>query len=297
MDHIMEKYCKSCGRVFNDLKFKLCPFCGAELNTRHGRQHIPRKLRHEVFKRDGYRCRECGASKDETSLEIDHIVPVARGGTNDIDNLQTLCRECNRMKLTDTWVGGSTDLKAAQNELRNLEKQLQDAEVGLENAVSEDDEINYQFKILRSKENIEIVKNKIEMLKQKEASEIAYQNEIKKQQQLFKRLYVKLDDDSISFLSSYYKEKNKNNLIKILVNDFDSENEIFKFIKLSTSDEYKKCPICNLIQDSSNNYCINCDYDFVNKRVRRKYRKAREIEPKEFKAYPSRRSLLRRLFK
>ena len=89
----MEKYCKSCEKVFDDLNYKFCPFCGGELDTRYGRQPIPRKLRHEVFKRDGYRCRECGASKDETSLEIDHITPVARGGTNDIDNLQTLCRE------------------------------------------------------------------------------------------------------------------------------------------------------------------------------------------------------------
>ena len=116
----MEKYCKSCGRVFDDLNYKLCPYCGSELSTRYGRQPIPRKLRHEVFKRDGYRCCECGASKDETSLEIDHIVPVARGGTNDIDNLQTLCRECNRMKHTDEWVGGETDLEVAQNELKNL---------------------------------------------------------------------------------------------------------------------------------------------------------------------------------
>lgn len=116
----MEKYCKSCGAVFNDLKFKICPHCGNELDTRYGRQPIPRKLRHEVFMRDGYRCRECGASKDETSLEIDHIVPVARGGTNDIDNLQTLCRECNRMKHTDTWVGGETNLESLEKQLSLL---------------------------------------------------------------------------------------------------------------------------------------------------------------------------------
>ena len=113
----MEKYCKSCGRVFKDSDFKICPYCGNQLSTRTGRQPIPRKLRHQVFQRDGYRCRECGASKDETSLEIDHIVPVAKGGTNDIDNLQTLCRECNRMKHADEWVGGELDLEVAENEL------------------------------------------------------------------------------------------------------------------------------------------------------------------------------------
>ena len=119
----MEKYCKKCGKVFDDLNFKLCPYCGSELATRYGRQPIPRKLRHEVFKRDGYRCRECGASKDDTSLEIDHIVPVAKGGTNDIDNLQTLCRECNSMKHIDEWIGGETDLEVAKNELNIVKNQ------------------------------------------------------------------------------------------------------------------------------------------------------------------------------
>lgn len=62
------------------------------------RNPIPRSLRHEVFKRDKYKCKECGATKEETSLEIDHILPVSRGGTDELDNLQTLCKECNRAK-------------------------------------------------------------------------------------------------------------------------------------------------------------------------------------------------------
>lgn len=69
------------------------------------REHIPPRLRHEVFKRDNYRCRECGATNKETTLEIDHIVPVAKGGNNDLSNLQTLCKTCNRAKHTRTWVG------------------------------------------------------------------------------------------------------------------------------------------------------------------------------------------------
>lgn len=103
----MEKYCKSCGRVFKDSDFKICPYCGNQLSTRVGRQPIPRKLRHEVFQRDGYRCRECGATNKESRLHVDHIKPVAKGGTNDLSNLQTLCEECNRAKYTDEWVGGS----------------------------------------------------------------------------------------------------------------------------------------------------------------------------------------------
>lgn len=102
----MEKYCQDCGRVFKDSNFKLCPYCGNQLSTRAGRQSIPRKLRHQVFQRDGYRCRECGATNKQTRLHVDHIVPVARGGTNDLSNLQTLCEECNKAKYTDEWIGG-----------------------------------------------------------------------------------------------------------------------------------------------------------------------------------------------
>ena len=83
----MEKYCKSCGRVFKDSDFRFCPYCGKQLNEREGRRPIPRQLRHEVFVRDGYRCKECGATNKETRLHVDHIIPVAKGGTNDFSCL------------------------------------------------------------------------------------------------------------------------------------------------------------------------------------------------------------------
>jgi 5-methylcytosine-specific restriction endonuclease McrA len=56
-------------------------------------------LRWRVFKRDGYRCRACGADVD---LTVDHIVPVIHGGSNTESNLQTLCRTCNSRKATGT---------------------------------------------------------------------------------------------------------------------------------------------------------------------------------------------------
>ena len=102
----METYCTSCGRVFKDVEFKFCPYCQNQLSVRVGRQNIPRQLRHQVFQRDGYRCRECGATNKETTLHVDHIKPVAKGGTNDLSNLQTLCEACNRAKYTDEWIGG-----------------------------------------------------------------------------------------------------------------------------------------------------------------------------------------------
>ena len=63
------------------------------------RTHIPRGLRHEVFKRDNYTCQECGATKEDgAKLHIDHIIPVSQGGTDELDNLQTLCDKCNLNK-------------------------------------------------------------------------------------------------------------------------------------------------------------------------------------------------------
>lgn len=46
-------------------------------------------------------CVKCGASpkkNSEVTLEVDHIIPVAEGGTNDPKNLQTLCWSCNQGK-------------------------------------------------------------------------------------------------------------------------------------------------------------------------------------------------------
>ena len=67
------------------------------------RNPIPTALRHEVFLRDGYRCRECGISNLETSLEVDHIIPVSQGGSDELGNLQTLCCTCNRAKGNRAW--------------------------------------------------------------------------------------------------------------------------------------------------------------------------------------------------
>ena len=73
--------------------------------TKYKRKAIPGALRHEVFKRDGYRCVECGASNKETTLHVDHILPVSQGGTNEISNLQTLCQKCNLAKSNRHWKG------------------------------------------------------------------------------------------------------------------------------------------------------------------------------------------------
>lgn len=88
------------------------------------RRSVPPVVRFEVFQRDGFRCIYCGASKEETKLVVDHVIPVRDGGTNDIGNLATACQPCNagksarsvvspvegevvgreRMRLAETWL-------------------------------------------------------------------------------------------------------------------------------------------------------------------------------------------------
>ena len=64
------------------------------------RKSVPLTIRMEVFAKYEYRCAACGddPSNGTTRLEIDHIVPVSMGGSNYIDNLQCLCRDCNAGK-------------------------------------------------------------------------------------------------------------------------------------------------------------------------------------------------------
>lgn len=63
------------------------------------RRIVTDSLRYDVLKRDGFRCRVCGATvSDGAKLEVDHIIPVSKGGKSTMDNLQTLCERCNRGK-------------------------------------------------------------------------------------------------------------------------------------------------------------------------------------------------------
>jgi len=70
-------------------------------NNENKRQSIPLRTRWEVLRRDNYTCKRCGrspSSDHNVRLEIDHKHPVAKSGKNDIENLQTLCWECNQGK-------------------------------------------------------------------------------------------------------------------------------------------------------------------------------------------------------
>jgi len=85
--------------------FHLGKISEAQLTERHVRQSnkrrpLPPKLRFDVLTRDNFCCLRCGRSAKihGVALEIDHRVPVVEGGSDEMDNLETLCKDCNRGK-------------------------------------------------------------------------------------------------------------------------------------------------------------------------------------------------------
>jgi 5-methylcytosine-specific restriction endonuclease McrA len=53
------------------------------------------RIRRAVRQRDGNACRNCGASGDWARLSVHHLLPAKLGGTDDMDNLVTLCSTCH----------------------------------------------------------------------------------------------------------------------------------------------------------------------------------------------------------
>ena len=148
----MEKYCPKCSQKRNS-RSHFCDICGTPLEEREGRIKLPPGMKEKVFRNDGYRCRMCGASKEDgIELTIDHIIPLAAGGTNDLDNLQTLCRECNENKANLILPSGlEIDIETKQNELKLLNNLLEQEESKLSNNLDPDEKIDILFNIKQLK--------------------------------------------------------------------------------------------------------------------------------------------------
>lgn len=78
------------------------------------RKPIGKARRFAIFARDGFACRYCGRQSDSVKLEVDHIIPVCQGGTDDEANLISSCEDCNRGK------GGKTIEQSAPTETDRL---------------------------------------------------------------------------------------------------------------------------------------------------------------------------------
>lgn len=88
------------------------------------RKALSKKLRFEVFKRDGFVCQYCGAHPPAVVLELDHVDPVSNGGADDTDNLVTSCFNCNRGKAARLLTVVPKSLKDKAAEVSEREAQL-----------------------------------------------------------------------------------------------------------------------------------------------------------------------------
>lgn len=61
---------------------------------------VSKRTRYEVLRRDNHACRYCGAMAPEAKLTVDHVLPVALGGSDEPGNLVTACRDCNAGKAS-----------------------------------------------------------------------------------------------------------------------------------------------------------------------------------------------------
>lgn len=86
----LKKYLEDTGA-----KLKITDGLSRAATDRPVREPIPQRVKHEVWRRDGARCVDCGSRE---RLEFDHIVPVSRGGSNTARNLELRCETCNRKK-------------------------------------------------------------------------------------------------------------------------------------------------------------------------------------------------------
>jgi hypothetical protein len=89
--------CFACGTSV-PVESRYCGTCGSEMRSVSTRKTISPKLRFEVLLRDGFRCIYCGRTGQNIELQIDHLIPVSGGGSNELENLVTSCQECNQGK-------------------------------------------------------------------------------------------------------------------------------------------------------------------------------------------------------
>lgn len=104
--------CTTCGEAF-EARRSTAKFCSDRCrSTNHlvkkKRIPIPRDMRFSILRRDGFRCRYCGAQPPQKELKVDHVVSIADGGARTaMTNLVTACQDCNAGK-------GDTSLDLAE---------------------------------------------------------------------------------------------------------------------------------------------------------------------------------------
>lgn len=102
------RQCDRCGNTYayERSTSKFCSTNCRAANASGDRLRVPDDVRFYVLARDTFRCRLCGDTPARKQLRVDHMTPVAEGGSLlDTENLITLCHPCNSGKGTTimTW--------------------------------------------------------------------------------------------------------------------------------------------------------------------------------------------------
>jgi len=92
---------------------------------------LSKKIRFEVFKRDSFTCQYCGKAAPDVVLHVDHIKPRSKGGSDDITNLVTSCRDCNLGK-SNRELDDDAVMKQRKRQLDELQERREQLEMMLE---------------------------------------------------------------------------------------------------------------------------------------------------------------------
>ncbi|MDR0935912.1 MAG: HNH endonuclease [Oscillospiraceae bacterium] len=82
----------------NKMRYKAYTGYESSQKAKKGSIAVAPTVRNYIFVRDKYRCQKCGVSDNIT---IDHILPLSLGGKSNVENLQTLCVDCNSRKSSE----------------------------------------------------------------------------------------------------------------------------------------------------------------------------------------------------
>lgn len=102
--------------------------------SRGQRALMTQKLRKDILERDNYTCQKCGNSiynEENLLLEVDHIIPVSKGGKTVPENLQTLCWKCNRSKGNKTTGVSETYIEFCNKNTEIAENEKRDDKIGI----------------------------------------------------------------------------------------------------------------------------------------------------------------------
>lgn len=88
-------------------------------------------MRFEVLKRDSFTCQYCGQKAPNVLLQIDHIKPVSKGGSNDLMNLITACSDCNAGK-SNRELSDKTAIEKKRKQLDELQERKEQLEMLIE---------------------------------------------------------------------------------------------------------------------------------------------------------------------